>query len=101
MAWHQATHGLSQRTSRAPAALPFSPRTHHTHTCRCPLLRSAAPLQSLTWVPDDKGYLRDVFCRWVPAYSKALLCHLRYGADISKELEVRPGGRGLHIGPGI
>ena len=46
-------------------------------------------------MPDDKGYLRSVFARWVPAYSRALLCHLRHDADIRKELEVRGGRSGL------
>ncbi|GAB4816433.1 hypothetical protein N2152v2_003479 [Parachlorella kessleri] len=43
--------------------------------------------QGLAWIPEDKPELRAMLCRWVPAFSKSLMCHLRPGEDIRKELE--------------
>ncbi|GAB4823046.1 hypothetical protein N2152v2_010092 [Parachlorella kessleri] len=43
--------------------------------------------QGLAWIPAERAGLRDMLCRWVPAFSKALMCHLRKGEDLSKELE--------------
>lgn len=37
--------------------------------------------------------LREMLVRWVPAYSRALMCHLRKGEDLEQELQVR-GGEG-------
>lgn len=43
--------------------------------------------QGLAWIPSSQSALRSALCRWVPAFSKALLCHLRKGEDLRKELE--------------
>lgn len=45
-------------------------------------------LQALTFVPDDKPELVDMFMRWSMAYSKVLMCHLREDGDVEKELKV-------------
>lgn len=43
--------------------------------------------QGLVWIPQDKPHLREMLCRWVPAFSKCLMCHLRKGDDLKLELE--------------
>ncbi|GAB4818998.1 hypothetical protein N2152v2_006044 [Parachlorella kessleri] len=42
--------------------------------------------QGLAWIPNDRPEMKDMLCRWVPAFSKALMCHLRPGEDAAKEL---------------
>ncbi|PSC75582.1 UPF0187 chloroplastic [Micractinium conductrix] len=41
----------------------------------------------LAWIGDDKRELRSMLCRWAPAFSKTLMCHLRKGEDLREELE--------------
>ncbi|KAL3146980.1 hypothetical protein ABBQ38_014948 [Trebouxia sp. C0009 RCD-2024] len=43
--------------------------------------------QALTFVPEDKPELVDMFMRWSMAYSKVLMCHLREDGDVEKELK--------------
>lgn len=38
--------------------------------------------------------MRALLLRWAPAFSKALMCHLRKGEDLRQELQVR-GSRAL------
>lgn len=42
--------------------------------------------------------LREMLGRWVPAYSRALMCHLRKGEDLGTELQVGPAGGSVHVG---
>lgn len=43
--------------------------------------------QGLAWIPEDKPEMKEMLCRWVCAFSKCLMCHLRKGDDLVKELE--------------
>lgn len=53
-------------------------------TC-CP---AVGLVQGLTWFPAGRPDLRDMLCRWVPAFSRALMCHVRKGSNVEKELQV-------------
>ena len=66
---------------------------------------TAPPPQGLAWIPEDrpaKEQLRGMLCRWVPAFSRALMCHLRRDADLERELQVgrAAAGRGASFGQG-
>ena len=43
--------------------------------------------QGLSYFPDDRPDLRDMLCRWTPAFSKSLMCHLRKDSDLEQELQ--------------
>ena len=45
-------------------------------------------MQALTFVPEGKPELVDMFTRWSIAYSKVLMCHLREDSDVQMELQV-------------
>ena len=45
-------------------------------------------MQALTFVPEDKPELVDMFARWSIAYSKVLMCHLREDGNVQMELQV-------------
>ena len=45
-------------------------------------------MQALTFVPEEKPELVDMFARWSMAYSKVLMCHLREDGDVQMELQV-------------
>ncbi|KAL4421269.1 hypothetical protein ABPG75_010560 [Micractinium tetrahymenae] len=42
--------------------------------------------QALGYIPAHQPELQDMFCRWVVAYSRSLMCHLRPGEDLEGEL---------------
>ena len=48
-------------------------------------------VQGLTYMPAEQAELRVMLCRWVPAFSKALMCHLRNEHEPAKELQVGAG----------
>jgi hypothetical protein len=56
-----------------------------------PACPASPALQGLAWIPNDRPEMKDMLCRWVPAFSKSLMCHLRKGEDIAKELAVGGG----------
>lgn len=61
-----------------------------TTECHAPSCSLPDPLpQGLTYFPDDKMELKDMLCRWTPAFSKTLMCHLRKDNDLGEELRVR------------
>ncbi|KAL4428568.1 hypothetical protein ABPG77_008880 [Micractinium sp. CCAP 211/92] len=41
----------------------------------------------LAWVGDEERHVRALLLRWAPAFSKALMCHLRKGEDLRQELQ--------------
>ncbi|GAB4817593.1 hypothetical protein N2152v2_004639 [Parachlorella kessleri] len=41
----------------------------------------------LTYMPAEQAELRVMLCRWVPAFSKTLMCHLRNEHEPAKELQ--------------
>lgn len=41
--------------------------------------------------------MRALLLRWAPAFSRALMCHLRKGEDLREELEVGGGGFGALV----
>ncbi|KAI8464599.1 MAG: Bestrophin, RFP-TM, chloride channel-domain-containing protein [Monoraphidium minutum] len=43
--------------------------------------------QGLTYIAPERWHLRDMLVRWAPAFSKALMCHLRKGNDLREELQ--------------
>ncbi|KIY98116.1 hypothetical protein MNEG_9845 [Monoraphidium neglectum] len=43
--------------------------------------------QGLSYISPDCWQLRDMLCRWTPAFSRALMCHLRKGNDLRQELQ--------------
>ncbi|GAB4816315.1 hypothetical protein N2152v2_003361 [Parachlorella kessleri] len=43
--------------------------------------------QSLAWIPEDRAQHRDMLCRWVPAFSRVLMCHVRRHGDPERELQ--------------
>ncbi|KIY95575.1 hypothetical protein MNEG_12386 [Monoraphidium neglectum] len=43
--------------------------------------------QGLSYIPDDRQDLRDMLCRWTPAFSRSLMTHLRKGEDLREELK--------------
>ncbi|PSC76825.1 UPF0187 chloroplastic [Micractinium conductrix] len=43
--------------------------------------------QALGYIPATQPELQDMFIRWVVAYSRSLMCHLRAGEDLEKELK--------------
>ena len=45
--------------------------------------------QGLAYISPEQAPLRAMLCRWVPAFSKALMCHLRKGQDLRREVQVR------------
>ena len=45
--------------------------------------------QGLSYFPDDRPDLRDMLCRWTPAFSKSLMCHLRKDDSYSEALKAR------------
>ncbi len=45
-------------------------------------------LQCLTWFRHEEHELRGMFVRWVTAFPKALLCHVREENDLQQELKV-------------
>ncbi|PSC67432.1 UPF0187 chloroplastic [Micractinium conductrix] len=42
--------------------------------------------QGLAYIPEDQPELQEMFCRWVVAYSRSLMCHLRAGENLEREL---------------
>ncbi|GAB4817996.1 hypothetical protein N2152v2_005042 [Parachlorella kessleri] len=52
------------------------------------LVRQArARLLGLAWIPKERTKLRAMLCRWVPAFGKTMMCHLRRDEDLEKELK--------------
>jgi hypothetical protein len=47
-------------------------------------------LQCLTWFEPDEVALRAMLVRWVIAYPKAVMCHIRVDNDPAVELKVNP-----------
>ncbi len=45
-------------------------------------------VQGLAYIPEEQTELRDMLCRWTPAFSKTLMCHLRNENEPAKELQV-------------
>lgn len=45
-------------------------------------------MQSITWFSTDRTNLREMIVRWVIAFPKTLMCHLRDEHDIRRELKV-------------
>ncbi|PRW33911.1 hypothetical protein C2E21_7229 [Chlorella sorokiniana] len=45
--------------------------------------------QALGYIPDDQPELQDMLCRWVVAYSRSLMCHLRSDEDLYRELATK------------
>jgi predicted membrane chloride channel (bestrophin family) len=43
--------------------------------------------QALGYIPASQPELQDMFCRWLVAYCRSLMCHLRPGEDLRAELE--------------
>ncbi|KAI8466344.1 MAG: Bestrophin, RFP-TM, chloride channel-domain-containing protein [Monoraphidium minutum] len=43
--------------------------------------------QGLSYIPEDKPELREMLVRWTPAFSRALMCHLRKGEDLRDEVK--------------
>lgn len=41
----------------------------------------------LAWVGEEERHVRALLLRWAPAFSRALMCHLRKGEDLREELE--------------
>lgn len=58
-----------------------------------PRTRPPTSAQALAWFPEEEWELKAMACRWVPAFSKTLMCHLRKGEVLEKELQV---GSALH-----
>ena len=50
--------------------------------------------QGLSYFPAEAVELKAMLCRWVMAFSRTLMCHLRKGSDVAAELKVRAWGRG-------
>jgi predicted membrane chloride channel (bestrophin family) len=48
--------------------------------------------QGLTYIPRDQPHLRAMLCRWVPAFPRALMCHLRKDSDFAAHLKARRAG---------
>ncbi|KAI7843435.1 hypothetical protein COHA_002913 [Chlorella ohadii] len=45
--------------------------------------------QALGYIPDSQPDLQDMLCRWVVAYSRSLMCHLRSDEDLYRELSTK------------
>lgn len=45
-------------------------------------------MQCLTWFEPDEVALRAMLVRWVIAYPKAVMCHIRVDNDLATELKV-------------
>ena len=43
--------------------------------------------QGLAWIPEDRAQHREMLCRWVPAFSRVLMCHVRRHGDPVRELQ--------------
>lgn len=46
-------------------------------------------MQCLTWFEPDEVALRAMLVRWVIAYPRAVMCHIRVDNDLATELKVR------------
>ena len=55
--------------------------------------------QGLTHISQERAELRTMLCRWVPAFAKTLMCHLRRDRDLYQELQVR--GHACRRQPGL
>ena len=43
--------------------------------------------QGLGYIPDSQPELQNMLCRWIMAYSRSLMCHLRPGENLEAELK--------------
>ena len=91
--------GGSQQPAAGLGSLGLAPRlAAPLQRCSDPAVPHPPPTkQGLAWIGDDKRELRSMLCRWAPAFSKTLMCHLRKGEDLREELEVYGGG-GVGVG---
>jgi hypothetical protein len=44
-------------------------------------------MQGLAFIPEGLLQHREMLCRWVPAFSRTLMCHVRKDGDVARELQ--------------